>query len=109
MAVATLKQMIAPTALSATLTTTLYTVPSSTTAIVKEIEVCNTESSALTYSLFVGTSATVANCIADARSIAPGETQILTYSKVLVAADQIRGGASAANAVSINASGVQVA
>ena len=109
MAVATVTQLIAPTTLSATLTTTLYTVPASTKTIVKEIEVTNTESSALTYSLFVGTSATAANAIADARSIAPGETQIYTYSKVLIAADQIRGGASAASVIAINASGVEVA
>lgn len=109
MAVATVTQLIAPTALSATLTTTLYTVPASTKTIVKEMVICNTETSALTVSIFVGTSATAANAIIDAVSFAPGETKLFTFSTVLVAADQIRGGASAANVVSINASGVEVA
>lgn len=109
MAVATVTQLIAPTALSATLTTTLYTVPASTKTIIKEMVICNTESSALTVSVFVGTSATVANAVLDAVTFGAGETKIFTFSTVLVAADQIRGGASAASMVSINASGVEVA
>lgn len=107
MATATVAQLIAPTALTATLTTTLYTSVAKT--ILKEMVICNTEASALTVSIFVGTSATIANCILDALSFQAGETKIFTFSTVMAAADQIRGGASAASMVSINASGVTVA
>ena len=112
MATSTIKQLIAPTALSATLTTTLYTVPASTTTMVQGINICNTETSAVTVSIFVGTSATIANALLDALSFAPGETKFFSFPQTgvtLVAADQIRGGASSASAVAINASGVEVA
>lgn len=107
MATATVAQLIAPTALTATLTTTLYTSVAKT--IVKEMVICNTESSAITVSVFVGTSATIANAVLDAVSFAAGETKFFTLSTVLIAGDQIRGGASSASVVSINASGTTVA
>ena len=112
MATSTIKQLIAPSTLTNTLTTTLYTVPSATTTMVQGINICNTETSAITVSLFVGTSATAANALVKTLSFAGGESKFFSFPQTgvcLVAADQIRGGASVASVVAINASGVEVA
>lgn len=105
----TVKQLVAPTALTATTTTTLYTVPGATSTIVKEVTLCNTDTVARTVTLFFGNGSAAANTILSALSIAAGETKIITLSSVLIATDTIKGGASSAAVVSIIVSGVEVA
>ena len=109
MATSTITQLIAPVALTATLTTTLYTVPTGQKVIVKELLICNTDSAARAVTLYFGTGSAVANTILDALSFAAGETKFIELSTVLVAGDMIKGGASTASVVSIVASGVVVA
>lgn len=109
MATASIKQLLAPTALSATTTTTLYTVPASTKAIVKEILLCNTDTSQRTVTMFVGSTSAAANTILSALPLAPGETKFVTLSTVLVAADKISGGASSASVVACTISGIEEA
>ena len=57
MAVATVTQLIAPTTLSATLTTTLYTVPASTRTLLKEFSIANTTGAAINVRVFLVPSA----------------------------------------------------
>ena len=109
MALATVKQLLAPTALSATTTTVLYTAPASTKAIVKEILLCNTDTVAQTVTIFFGTGTAAANTILSAVTLQAGETRFVTLSSVLIAADKISGGASSASVVSCMISGVEVA
>lgn len=104
----TIKQLVAPVALSATTTTTLYTVPASTKAIIKEILLTNTDTVARTVTLQVGTGTAVANRILSAQSINAGASLIITLSTVLNAAETITGGASSASVVSCVVSGVEV-
>lgn len=105
----TIKQLVAPTALSATLTTTLYTVPGATKAIVKEILLCNTDTVPRTVTIYFGTGSAAANTALSAISIGAGETKFVTLSTVLAAADTIKGGASTAAVVACTISGVEVA
>jgi len=109
MALSTVKQLVAPTALSATPTTTLYTVPASTKAIVKEVLLCNTDTVSRTVTLYFGSGTGAANTVLSALTVNPGETKFITLSSVLIAADKISGGASSASVVSIVVSGVEVA
>lgn len=105
----TVKQLVAPTALSVTTTTTLYTVPGSTKAVIKEILLCNTDSVARTVTMQVGTGTAAANRILSALSLAAGETKFVSLSTVMNAAETITCGASAASVVSCVVSGVEVA
>lgn len=109
MALATVKQLLAPTALSATTTTALYTVPASTKTIVKEILLCNTDTVARTVTMFFGSGTAADNTILSAITLQAGETRFVTLSSVLIAADKISGGASSASVVSCTISGVEVA
>lgn len=104
----TIKQLVAPVALSATTTTTLYTAPASTKAIIKEVLLCNTDTSSRTVTMQVGTGTAVANRILSAVSLAPGETKFITLSTVLNTGETITGGASSASVVSCVVSGVEV-
>ena len=109
MAVSTIKQLVAPTALSNTTTTTLYTVPASTKTIVKEILLCNTDTAARTVTMFFGSGSAAANTVLPAMTIQAGETKFITLSTNLIAADTIKGGASVGSVVSCTISGVEVA
>lgn len=103
----TIKQLVAPAALSATPSTTLYTAPASTKAIVKEILLCNTDSVALTVTLYLNGSA-AGNALLSALSLAAGETKIISLSTVLETGQTIKGGASASGVVACTISGVEV-
>jgi hypothetical protein len=94
--------------LSTTLTTVLYTVPASTSTIVKEIVLCNTDSVSRTVTLRAGNGTTVAQTILAAKSLVAGETFILSLSTVLSAANIISGGASVGAMVSCTISGVEI-
>ena len=105
----TVKQL-GQSALSATLTATLYTTPASTKTIVNEILLCNTDTSARTVTLRAGASpATAASAtILSALSLAAGETKFITLSTVLETGHLITGGASMGSVVSCTISGVEV-
>ena len=102
---------LSQTALTATTTTTLYTVPASTSTIIKEIVLCNTDTVARTVTIQAGpTPATaVATRLINALSLEPNETKIFTFSNVLLTTDLITGGASAGAVVACSISGTEVA
>ena len=102
---------VTPAALTAS-SVTQYTVPGSTTSIVKEILVCNTDSVARTATVYFvpsGGSPAASNIILSARSLAAGETLVVGLSSVLATGDTIRALASTAAVVSFRASVVECA
>jgi hypothetical protein len=103
------KRLAGPTNLSATTETTLYTVPSSTSAIIKQIVVCNTTVGAVNFSLSLvpyGSSAATPNRLFFNLSIAANETVFLDVSQAMTAGDFISAYSSAAN-VTVTISGVE--
>lgn len=90
-------------AATTTTSTTLYTVPANTTAIVTNIVVSNTSSNSQTYTISLDDIA-----LATTTSIAANDSTILDLKQVLAAADTIKGGASA-NTVNFHISGVEIA
>ena len=93
-------------AASTSVGTVLYTVPSSTTAIVSSIAVTNTGSAAYTYTLAMGTAG--ANTpLATTVSIAANSTAFIDLKQVLTTTQTITGGASNV-AVQFHISGIQI-
>lgn len=90
-------------AATTTLTTTLYTVPSATTAVVTNIVVTNTGSSAYTFDLALDSVK-----IAATTSIAANSVATFDMKQVLDATKTIKGGASN-TAVNFHISGVEIA
>jgi hypothetical protein len=90
----------------------IFTVGSGETTIVKQIMVCNTDSSAtITFSLcLLGSSDTLANepndLIFSAVALDPGETRLINLSLVMVASEKIYGKASTASKITITISGI---
>jgi hypothetical protein len=92
-------------------TTTLYSAPASTTTIITHIAICNTTTGAVTFSL-----ANVVNGGAEADNnrfmkdaqVNAKSTIYVDLAMVLAAGDSLRGTASAASALTIIASGVEV-
>lgn len=107
MSTGTLKVM-SQTALTATTTTTLYTVPASTTSVMKEVLLCNTDTATRTVTMQIGTGTTVAFRFLSAVSLIPGETKIFTFSTIAAAASTITGGADAGSVVGCTISGVEI-
>lgn len=89
-------------AATTTLTTTLYTVPSATTAVVTNIVVTNTGASAYTFDLALNGTKLAAGVSIAANSIATFDIK-----QVLAATNTIQGGASN-TAVNFHISGVEV-
>lgn len=108
MSTATMKQAYQG-ALSATTTTTLYTVPALTKFLVKEVVLCNTDTVARTVTAQWGGGTAAANRWLSALTLQPGETRVFGFNKVLDAAETITGGASSASVVSCAISGVELA
>lgn len=85
---------------------------SAVTTIVKQIMVCNTDSSAtITFSLcLLGSGDTTAtepgDLIFSAVALDPGETRLINLSLVMVASEKIYGKASTANKITITISGI---
>ena len=109
----TAKRLVPGSALTAVLAT-YYTVPSSTSAILKEIILCNTDSSSRTVDVHVippaGT-AGIANQILDGSlnaNLQAGETKMFNLSSVLPTGYFIQAVASVAAVVSMNVSGIEV-
>lgn len=82
----------------------LYTVPAATTAIIKELILCNKTAGAVTVTItFDGIN------IINAKSIAANDTLVIALSSVLAATLIIAGLASAATSIDYYISGVEVA
>jgi predicted permease len=99
---ATTSKALARTA-AATSNTTLYTVPSSTTAIVTNIAVTNTAASAATFTLNLNGVALLSGV-----SLGANTTAFFDIKQTLIAAQTISGSASAVT-VNFHISGVEVA
>lgn len=87
-----------------TSSTTLYTVPVSTTTIVKNIVLCNATGAVATVTLTAG-----GQTIVNALSVNANDTVTLDLSLVMVATDTITGLQNTTNAISVYISGVEVA
>ena len=99
--------------LLSTTPTVYYTVPASTTTVIKRATFSNTSSSAktITVNLVPGGSAiATANQIINARSLAAGETYVAPEltNQVLATTGMIYANADASGAVSMTISGVQI-
>ena len=100
---ATTVKALARTAASTTTNTTLYTVPAATTAVITNIVVTNTISTAGTYTLALdGVS------IATTVTIAAFDSVVIDMKQVLAATKTITGGASATT-INFHISGVEIA
>lgn len=91
--------------------TTLYTAPASTTAVIRSITLCNTDTVARTVTIYIvqsGGSIGDDKKIFDEFSLAAGETIVDDTLRVLETGDTLRGLASTASVVSIRADGSEV-
>ncbi len=91
---------------------TLYTVPGSTTTILKQIALCNTASTARTVSVYLvpsGGTAGVANAILYDVSVDAKSTTFVNLSAVMATSDTLQGSASIASSVTIHSFGIQEA
>jgi hypothetical protein len=90
---------------------TYYTVPGSTTATIRAITLCNTDSAARTVKLHLvasGGSASDANTIFDDISINAGETIIDDSVRAMNTGDFIRAVASVTNVVALRVDGAEI-
>jgi hypothetical protein len=83
--------------------TTLYTVPSATTAVVTSIVVTNTSASAGTFTLALGGTA-----FATAIAVGGNDSTVIDIKQPLTATQTITGGASATT-INFHISGVEIA
>jgi hypothetical protein len=91
---------------------TLYTVPASTTTIVKQIALCNTAAAARTIAVYLvpnGGSASSTNAILYDVSVDAKSTTFVNLSAVMATSDFIQASASVASSVSIHSFGIQEA
>lgn len=93
-------------------TTTIYTVPASTTTVVKTIWICNTTTSDVTLELWNvpnGDSAADANKLMDGVTIPASDfIQVITYLPLETAGDTIQATGSTNNALTINIYGAEI-
>lgn len=94
-------------AATTTVTTTLYTVPASTKAIVTNIAITNTASSSGTFTLSLGNSSTPTS-LHTTTTIGANTTVYIDMRQALAAAEVIKGGASATS-INFHISGVEIA
>lgn len=87
-----------------TASTTLYTVPASTTAIIKEIILCNKTASAATATITFDSWNIVA-----AKSIAANDTLVIELHSILETGKILAGLAGTASAIDCFISGIEVA
>ena len=99
------KRLCNPTQLT-TSGQTLYTVPSSKTAIIKQIVVTNVTGSPATFSLYIGSAATP-NALFNATSVAGNDTIIVNLSQVLSQNEILTALASSNSTLNITISGVE--
>jgi hypothetical protein len=104
------KQLVAPSFLTATNTTVLYTVPTGIkTTIIREISINNTDSVTRTFTLSVGAVSTASNIIFDVVPVQAVGAEPLNYSRatVLKTGDTLVGYADSASKVGIMVSGIE--
>jgi len=97
----------------ATTSSTLYTAPANTTSQIQDVTVCNTGTAAVTVDIYVvesGGSVGDPTTVIDGKTIGAKETQTLSdlTGVVLETADTLRGLASVATTLSIQASGIEI-
>lgn len=85
-----------------TSTTTLYTVPAATTALVSSFVITNTTSTAATYSITMD-----GVDVASQATVAGNDSIVIEFKQVLEAADLLAGFASAST-VNFSASGLEI-
>jgi hypothetical protein len=90
-------------AATTTTTTTLYTVPSSTVAVVTEIFVINTGSTTGSFTLYLN-----GTVIAPTVAVGANDTTVISCKQPLSAGQTIQGGASATT-INLSISGVEIA
>jgi len=90
--------------------TLLYTVPTGSTVIVRQITVANTTSTAATITLGLDAAAALvaANRLLSAVSVGPNETLVLDLHHVLNAAETIRALQGTASALTVMISGIVI-
>mgnify|MGYP003644014678 CR=1 FL=1 len=89
---------------------TLYTVPASTTAILKQITLCNVSANNRTVQLYVvpnGGTAGVANALLYDMTVDATSTMFVNLSSVMETGATLQGLASVAAAITIHSSGIQ--
>ena len=89
-------------AASTTVTTTLYTVPASTTTVVTDILVANTAGTAGSFTLYLG-----GTVIANTVTVGAYDTTVIPLKQVLATTQTIQGGASATT-INFSISGVEI-
>lgn len=107
---ATVYKVLAQSNPSATTLTTLYTVPSATSAVVSTITICNQTATAATYRIAVrpaGASIAAQHYIVYGATVAASDTTALTLGITLAATDVISVYASTAN-LSFSAFGSEI-
>jgi hypothetical protein len=105
-----IKKVVTGTALTTSLVT-LYTVQANTRVRVNELLLCNTDTTARTFTVnFVdsGDTAAVKNTVFTVAPIGAKDTLTLGLDQVLEAGDFVQASADAADVVSIRLSGVEV-
>jgi ATP-dependent protease ClpP protease subunit len=104
-------KQLAQSAPAVTTATTVYTTPTSTTTIVKQIAVCNTTSSLALVTINIIPNAgsnTAANRIVSTATVAPSDTNFYDLTQVMSAGGFIQVTTSVANALTFTISGVEV-
>lgn len=100
-------KLVAPTAMSATLTTNVYNPSANTKAILRQIHVVNKTAGAVTFSLWVGgTGANAAGTeLFNAQSVGANSVYDWYGALSMVAADFLVGGAAAGTSLTITVMG----
>jgi hypothetical protein len=93
-------------AATTTVTTTLYTVPASTSAVITNIAVTNTAAAAGTFTFSIGTAATP-TALFTTVAVAANSTIFIDLKQPLIATEVIKGGASAIT-ISFHVGGVEI-
>lgn len=99
------KRLAGPTQLT-TSAVAIYTVPANRTTIVKQLVATNTSASAATFTLYIGT-ATAANAVFNATSVAANDSLVINLSQVLSTGEVLNALASANTAINLTISGVE--
>ena len=88
-----------------TSTTTLFTVASSTTAVIKQIIIANTDTVDRTVTLSIGSAATAANRIMSALPIGANDIMVWDTALVLDASETLQGLSDSASKVNVTVVG----
>lgn len=101
-----LKRMVGPYTLPVA-SGTLYTVPTSTTSVLRNIHICNEGTVAASFTLSIGTDGTPSHRLFYLFIVAPNDVFDWTGNIVLVAGEQFTGQASIASSLTLTVSGIE--